>query len=297
MRHTKFNLLRFLLIVFSAPVFAQIPNSGFENWTTKGSGQQSFEDPNGFYTINSMYVQFGFSPAITKTQGRTGNAMTIQSIDDNGNIMTGLVFSGNDMDVIKGTRFPVDKKYTHFEGYYKYQPENGDTCSIGIFLFKGDSIIGVAQFTTSSTVNNFTKFTIAIDYLKNEVPDGAKMMISSSSLEQALGESTLTIDDLDLIEQSTTGISSVAKSNSEILVYPNPANGNSTLNYTINSNENISAELLDISGRSIAILQNTEEKNAGTYSVNIPSESLKAGIYLVKLSGNNTQEIIRFIRQ
>jgi hypothetical protein len=71
--------------------------------------------------------------------------------------------------------------------------------------------------------------------------------------------------------------------------YPNPFNPQSTILYTLDTYENVSIELLDISGELIRTLVNKSHV-PGNYKVNINEPELGSGIYLVRVqSGTQVQ--------
>lgn len=72
------------------------------------------------------------------------------------------------------------------------------------------------------------------------------------------------------------------------LVYPNPiANNQVTVEYELNSDETVSIELFDLSGKLIAQLQPNTRQVAGSYQKTLALPELSAGNYLMKL---NTQQ-------
>lgn len=68
------------------------------------------------------------------------------------------------------------------------------------------------------------------------------------------------------------------------LIYPNPITDNSiTVEYELKSDETVSIDLLDLSGKVIAQLQSEVEQRAGAYQNTLGLPTLTAGNYLLKL--------------
>ena len=67
--------------------------------------------------------------------------------------------------------------------------------------------------------------------------------------------------------------------------YPNPFNPETTINFTIPRNANVSLKVYDVIGREVAVLMN-EYKTAGNYSVKFNAGKLSSGLYIYRLEAN-----------
>ena len=76
--------------------------------------------------------------------------------------------------------------------------------------------------------------------------------------------------------------------------YPNPFYRNTEIAFKLNSAETVSLEVFDIKGRKIAKLLQ-ERKAAGSHTLNWDAESLPAGIYILRLTGNSFTETRRML--
>ena len=65
--------------------------------------------------------------------------------------------------------------------------------------------------------------------------------------------------------------------------FPNPFNGNTTVNYELNSTETVTVEITDITGKVIAVM-NEGVRTAGSHVLTINSNNLAAGTYYYTLS-------------
>jgi len=82
-------------------------------------------------------------------------------------------------------------------------------------------------------------------------------------------------------------------SNIDVLIYPNPSNGNFKIDYQVNQKGSINISIIAADGRLIKNLFNGN-KNTGSYSLNYNS-NLVAGNYFVKIQNENnitTKKII-----
>lgn len=95
---------------------------------------------------------------------------------------------------------------------------------------------------------------------------------------------------------SITGIS-IDKSvlENKILLFPNPAKQNVSIQYELLQAANIKIELFDIIGHKVktAIPNSLQEKNKYTHSINV--EDLSNGIYFVRLTINNSITTIKLV--
>jgi Metallo-peptidase family M12B Reprolysin-like/Secretion system C-terminal sorting domain len=75
-------------------------------------------------------------------------------------------------------------------------------------------------------------------------------------------------------------------------LYPNPNQGNFTISFDSNTNNDISVQLHDLRGRKI-YQKNFE--NTGNFNQNIDLESVQSGIYLVSVIDGNTTQVQKII--
>lgn len=76
-------------------------------------------------------------------------------------------------------------------------------------------------------------------------------------------------------------------------VYPNPANNNTMVSYTLKNNENVTISLIDIYGKTIKIIA---KQNQQTVNQNIDLANVSTGIYFVKLQGESFSKLIKLIK-
>ena len=76
--------------------------------------------------------------------------------------------------------------------------------------------------------------------------------------------------------------------------YPNPFNPSTSMQYSVNSTQNVILKVYDLLGREIAILVN-EEKPAGNYEVEFNGNGLPSGVYFYQLKAGNYIETNKMI--
>ena len=107
-------------------------------------------------------------------------------------VIPGMIGSTK-LDIPNGTIHigkPYAEKPLSFEGYYKYQPVNGDSALIFIMLTKYNTTLGqrdtiaFAQQIFKSQTNEYTKISLPINYYsqhEQETPDTLSLLITSSA--------------------------------------------------------------------------------------------------------------------
>jgi hypothetical protein len=95
----------------------------------------------------------------------------------------------------------------------------------------------------------------------------------------------------NLVEmKSTTSALESLTDNGLMNVYPNPFLENSKISYTLPSDSKVSLEVFDITGKSVAVLENNVARNQGTYTVDFSGNKygFSAGIFIAKLTVNGS---------
>ena len=89
------------------------------------------------------------------------------------------------------------------------------------------------------------------------------------------------------------GLSSLndSKANTfEISTFPNPLKNNLTVSYSTSGNEKIKIEIIDLLGKSM-ILKNNLISLEGSYSETLDLSAFKGGMYFIKISSSNKEQI------
>jgi subtilisin family serine protease len=71
-----------------------------------------------------------------------------------------------------------------------------------------------------------------------------------------------------------------------VVAYPNPFNDLITIEYVLTKQGNVSIELFDLTGKSIAVLVDNDLKQTGLHHVNFGGDFIKPGMYLYKMQTN-----------
>jgi len=72
--------------------------------------------------------------------------------------------------------------------------------------------------------------------------------------------------------------------------FPNPANGHTTIRFTLPQAEKVNLSLFDVNGRIIKLLVNGSME-AGTHTVNLSTAVLSKGVYYYKIQAGNFTDV------
>lgn len=213
------NLLLLGSLVFSvsslsAQGITPVPNQDFESWNS----YSGYSDPEFWDSPNeeiSAIPFFGTTVVSKSTDHQSGSysarleSKEILMIGEIPGFLTcgqlTIDISTLSFEVTGGA--PVFDMPTHLKGYYKYLPKGGDSCAIGIGLFKTiiDTVagnttteVGVGYFSTRDTVSDWTLFSAWIDYYVAEQPDTMNIIALSSAQEDMTPGTVLFLDNLFL---------------------------------------------------------------------------------------------------
>jgi hypothetical protein len=215
MNKKRISVARIVLLLLLVSCFLRIPaqtvipNAGFESWIDQGN----YEEPEYWDTPNDETVFFPFYTAVvmksTDHQAGTYSAKLVtQNVFPFGNVPGFLTLGNLDIDLAGLTYsltggVPITDMPTHLMGYYKFFPQGGDSCSIGLLLTRFNmgvtDTIGYGYFSTHDTVADWTHFSAWIVYDTVIQPDTMNVMAISSAEETTLSEgTTLYVDELYL---------------------------------------------------------------------------------------------------
>lgn len=273
----KFTIILIVLIAMTINTNAQIPNSGFENWTTVGI----YEDPTEWATTNSystgsFYATTKSTDHYPATVGHysvriENNTALLPNYSGLGIIETGVIGSLNPV-------FPITGHPTSLTGYYKYAPQNGDTMRIKIRLALNGTEVSSGELTSIASVSNWTSFNIPLQ--SYTLADSALIVISAyyapNSSYIPHGNSVLYIDNLNF-DNLITSLSEQTSGNTAFSLYPNPASDIVTLNINNPNNTDLTINIYT----KIGTLVKSETLKQNQLQINIGD--LSNGIYVVAI--------------
>lgn len=276
----KFTIILTVLIALTITANAQIPNSGFEYWTTVGS----YENSTGWNNCNS-FSSGTFFP-VTKSSDHYPLSVGNYSIRVENKIPLSNCSSYGFAQTCDNNNpctpaFPIIGHPTSLCGYYRCFPQNNDTIQIGLMLFNNGVWIAGAEFLCTQTVSNWTSFNIPISAYTTS--DSATITVAAFYNDTTcgfphgpFGNSVLYVDNLNF-DNLITSVSEQTSENDAFVLFPNPASDIVTLSLTNPNNADLTLSIYNVIGtlvKSETLKQNNRQINIG---------DLRNGIYLVEI--------------
>lgn len=219
----KNALLLLFLGFLASSLSAQIPEAGFETWSSGGC-----DEPSGWNTVNGSTSILGLCTAQQETTNPYSGSSALKI--ETGELgfpvfqtVPGLVSNGeiNIQSQSVSGGVPFTERPTSFSGWYRANPVNGDTYSMIAVLINentGDSV-GVSIFEGNTTVSAWTQFTEPVQYLNQQTPTLLQITMFASDPLNPQDGSTVYFDELDY-QSITVGITE--NQINQIKAYPNP---------------------------------------------------------------------------
>ena len=180
MKKLTITTLFILLLNVTGSFSQQIPNGGFESWTTTNF----FEEPEPYNTSNSLSYMLGDTVVVAKSQDSyAGNySARLETMAFGSDTVTGLMMVGElrGENIIGGV--PFTTRPTSLIGYVKYNLLGGDEFTIICIFTRQGLPIGTIQQYYSGTQENFTQITMPVDWIIPFLtPDSLKVVIANTS--------------------------------------------------------------------------------------------------------------------
>lgn len=289
-----------LSIIFGAAcslsAFAQIPNNGFENWSTVGS----YNNPDSWGNLNAVTSVLSVYTCVKGTPGAVGTAymkLTSKSVVGMG-VVPGIAVTGT-IDIVsmkpKGG-FPMTTRPQALTGkcQYMYGASPNDIGFMSVTLTKWDANTNTSLPIASGIKNltgmemSWADFSIPLTYVSSATPDTAMIVLSASGATPSNG-SYLYVDNLNFTG-TATGINELNSLNA-ISIYPNPSSENQI--HISATNEKLqSIDIMSIEGKLISHTDVYSNNNENIIDIS----SLQAGQYIVKLNSESNVYTSKFIK-
>ncbi|MBA2613934.1 MAG: T9SS type A sorting domain-containing protein [Bacteroidetes bacterium] len=282
--------------LISVSAFAQIPNSGFENWTTVGS----YTNPTSWGTMNNATATYSIYTSAAGTPGSPGSyylkltSKTTGTTVTNGIAVSGVIDSVN-MKAKSG--FPYNMQPVSLTGKWQhmiYGSSQGSVKAIltkwNVGLSKRDTIATAAQ-TLAGMAMSWANFTINFTYLSGAMPDSCIIELKASG-SNPTNNDYLWVDNLAFVG-SVTGIQKQESFLNGLGVYPNPSTESLNMNLNLKSQQQITIELVDMNGKLVRSKNVGIVQGESTQTINVAG--LAKGCYSIKVIGEQAIEIRKIV--
>jgi hypothetical protein len=274
----KLLITLLMLTTTTIAAVAQIPNNGFENWSTYGSGMT----PDGWWCSNDSLSQASTYFPVSRSTDHYPPSVGSYSLRIESNHLLnqwagfGMAWAGNYYGS-DHPAFPVTGHPNTLYGYFKYFPTNSDGFELYWELYKNGLSVagGVTMFVSWDTVTEWTRFSIHVPDTTYAEADSAGIVIEDFN-GYPYGNSVLYIDNLSF-DSPVTGIADQKDGKESFSLFPNPTSGivNLELNPALTSNS-----ILNIYNETGALVRTISLKQ-GQHQLNLTE--LIDGIYFVEI--------------
>ncbi|MFC2111210.1 T9SS type A sorting domain-containing protein [Bacteroidota bacterium] len=265
---------------------AQIPNSGFENWSPI-----EIEEPDDWWTINFAGVYNNTFSATKSTDAYHGTyALRLETqylFDDT----IGYITNGRFDDNGPNGGMSVWQNPHKLTGYYKYTPVGPDTALAALFSLDytpSDTIMVDSNLIKLPAAYTYTYFEVPLLYNSWPIIDTLNIAFASSNIMDdtpyAGVGSVLYIDSLNLIYKPLS-IDENALAKNEFKIFPNPASDVINITSSLAVNGDLHISIYNSIGKLVM------EKALIPLSFNdffkLDISALKPAIYLYKIQTND----------
>jgi hypothetical protein len=282
--------------IATSTLFAQIPNNGFENWTSMGS----YSNPDGWATMNDMTAM---SSVYTATKGTPGNVgasyLKLTSKTVGGSVVNGIAVSGtlNTMTMQPTAGFPYTGQPVSLTGKWQYMASSAGSVSITLSKWNTTTnqrdIVATGSQTLSGMAMSWASFTINLNYMMSMAPDSCMIVLKASG-NTPTNNDYLWVDNL-AFSGSVAGLNENNSPVQGLSIYPNPIQDKINVSFNIQNEKTVALKVTDIDGKLIHT-QNFEQIS-GRINQSIDATKFPKGIYFVTISNESISETRKIVIQ
>ncbi|MDF2450069.1 MAG: hypothetical protein K0R26_2573 [Bacteroidota bacterium] len=159
----------------------------------------------------------------------------------------------------------------------------------------GSNLDSLAVLSTSFGCSS----TDTLSWIFNTVaPAQAAFVLPSGWMSVKMFAGNTTADNLDLlifpVVDITTSLSSISRGNLTLLAaFPNPANNEISINFSLNQSSKVEIEIYDVTGKIVNVIK-MDNLASGKHSTKINTENLNSGVYLYSVKSENAKMFSKF---
>ncbi len=274
---------------------AQVPNGGFETWTSMGS----YSVPDSWGNLNSMTSAAMVYTCEKGTPGSPGASyLKLTSKTIGANVVNGIAVSGtlDTTSMLPNSGLPCTVRPVSLTGKWQHMIYGSSQGSVSCLLTRWDAGLGqrvtvaAANQTLSGMAMSWAAFTINFVYADGGYPDTCVIVLRASGMTPTAND-YLWVDML-AFTGSVAGINEVALT-TPISILPNPVATTMTVDLSTINGKNVNIEISDISGKMVKSFQQIHP----TATTSLDVANLPQGNYILKVITNEGTISKKFIKQ
>lgn len=291
----KKNGLALLLVFASSLALAQIPNNGFESWSSMGA----YENPDQWGTLNNATSLLGVYTATKGTPGSPGSSyLKLTSKTFGSSVANGVAVSGvlDSTTLLPISGFPFTQRPANFIGKWQHMIFGSSQGSVQVMLTRWDTglntrvSVASANYALTGMAMSWANFTIPLTYTDGNAPDTCIIVLKASG-SLPTNNDYLWVDNLSF-SGLVTGISETSFLNA-VSIYPNPSTEKLSLDLNLQYAQRVSVEMYDLKGK-LVLSENTKLSQGNSVHV-LNVSMLDKGTYLLRIAcaeGTKNEKII-----
>ncbi|NCA86254.1 MAG: T9SS type A sorting domain-containing protein [Clostridia bacterium] len=261
-------LILAIALITGTSLMAQVPNGDFETWVpTTSDGEQ----PEGWMAAFNTATFAN----IFKVEGRTGLGAELRVLE--------LPGFGVVAPILITEPFAVNQRHAKITGFLKGAPQGNDSLSIFVGMYtNSENLVGAGVGFVSQTFTTFSPFTVNVFYSGTETPDSCivSFILGANTSTGTIG-SSYTIDDVTFSgiagqEELSPVFAGVGQA------FPNPAASEITIPFELQSADEISVAIFDVSGKLLQ-RQAAQRFMPGANQIEMNVSDLSTGNYFYTL--------------
>lgn len=258
------------------PSSPQLPNNDMELWSDVVT-----EEPDDWFTFNPALAGVGLTPVTKSLLANSGNhSIRIETLDLGGDTLPGVLSNGPISFTGTVAGAPFTDMPVSLDGFFMYEPVGSDTAMIYAQFNAGGTPVGGAVYGFSGAVPAWTAFSAPVTLALQ--PDTLILVVFSG----ANPGSALYLDDLSFDIPTVVNEHGGPRS----VLFPNPVHDE--LHLACSMPDLRQVRILDALGRTVL-----EPMSDVGRPMPMDVARLKAGHYLVELTGDRRVERLPFIKQ
>ncbi len=283
---TKLNLIYVIIFFVNFQLIGQIPDGGFNNWTTNSIGRLDLQD----WTTDNLNFS---APTVLQDLGQSGSGFSAKLVS----VFDSSVgyFQGGLLQLLQ-VPYSGSIRPNALQGYWKtYNPANTDAVFGEVLLYNSSLVeigSGVNQTPFAGSINSWTQFSMPLTYTSSDSVAFYSINITWNNFSWDTTGYAI-IDDIHF--DVSTGISKPSNNLSGIKI-SDINDGYFKIASTTNCWDNFTVQVFDLGGKEMLNKYTTVERNEHSEAI-LNLSQMETGIYFCRVFNLSEYKTFKLIRR